>query len=64
MKTFTAKEFNKKPGPVYRAADKDGAVKVNHDRYPDKLFVLEARDRRCLTIEEKDALAEGYGDKE
>ncbi len=45
MQTFTAEEFNKSPGKVYRSADKDGVVKINHDRYPDLIFTLVAHDR-------------------
>lgn len=58
MKTFTATELNKSPLKIFRAVDQTGAVKINHDRYPDKLFILESRDRRCLTVEDKDALTE------
>ena len=45
MKTFKAEEFNKSPQRVYRAADIDGSVRINHERYPDVIFVLEARNR-------------------
>jgi len=45
MKTFTAKEMNKSPAQVFRAADQDGFVKINHDRYPDKIFIIASRDR-------------------
>jgi hypothetical protein len=46
MKTFNATELNKSAAKVFREADKAGSVKINHDRYPDKVFVLEARERR------------------
>jgi len=46
MKTFTAEEFNKSPGIVYRIADKEGVVKINHGWYPDMIFTLVAKDRR------------------
>lgn len=46
MKTFTAKELNKKPAQVFRAADQEGSVRINHDRYPDKVFIIEGRVRR------------------
>jgi len=62
MKTFTAKELNKSPAQVFRAADKDGEVEISHDRYPDKRFVLEARERVPLTeykVGEKVALPDG-----
>lgn len=52
MKTFTANEFNKKPGPVYRAADRDGSVRINNQQYSDKIFILEARERQPLEDEE------------
>lgn len=52
MKTITAKEFNKRPAQAFREADKVGAIKINHDRYPDKIFFLESRDRR---IKQEDA---------
>lgn len=45
MKTYTAEEFNKSPSRVYRSADKDGVVKINHGRYPDLIFTLVAHDR-------------------
>ena len=48
MTTFTAKQFNKNPASVYRAADKGDVVRLNHDRYPDKIFELTARDRAPL----------------
>lgn len=40
MQVFTANEFNKNPQVVYRAADKDGMVRINHDHYKDVNFVL------------------------
>lgn len=45
MKTFTSTELNKSPAKVFRAADQEGAVEISHDRYPGKVFVLEARER-------------------
>jgi len=44
MKTFTAEEFNKKPGQVYREADKHGSVKIKHAHYPDVVFVLTVKE--------------------
>ena len=46
-KKVNAEEFNKKPGPVFRAADKGETVIINHDRY-EKVFELTARDREPL----------------
>ena len=48
MQTFTADEFRKQPAKVYRAADKDGEVKINHDRYNDLVFVLSTKARNSL----------------
>lgn len=45
MKTFNATELNKSAAKVFREAYKEGSVKINHDRYPDVVFVLEARAR-------------------
>lgn len=45
MKTFTAVEMSNHPQRVYRAADKDGAVKINHGQYDDIVFILTARNR-------------------
>lgn len=45
MKTFTAKQLSNRPAEIFREADKEGSVKINHDRYPDVVFVLEARER-------------------
>lgn len=46
MKTYNATEFNKSAAKVFREADVNGAVKINHDRYPDKVFILKGRERR------------------
>jgi len=46
IKTFTAKEMHNSPRQVFREADKNGQAIINHDHYPDKIFVLTARDRR------------------
>jgi len=53
MTTFTAKQFNKNPASVYRAADKGDVVRLNHDRYPDKIFELTARDRAPLDAQKQ-----------
>ena len=45
MKTFTANEFRRNPRQVYRAADVEGSVKINHSDYPDKVFIIEGRAR-------------------
>ena len=38
----TAEEFKKNPRRVYRAADKEEIVIINHTHYPDKVFQLVA----------------------
>ena len=43
MKT-TAAKFKKNPQKHYRAADLGETVTINHDRYPDKIFEMIARD--------------------
>lgn len=45
MKTFNATELNKEPQKIFRTVDIEGAVKINHDRYPDKIFILSAKVR-------------------
>ena len=56
MATFTAEQFNKNPAKVYRCADKNGEVKINHDRYDDKVFILVSRDRQSLITDEEDEI--------
>lgn len=63
MKTVTAEEFNKKPAPVYREVDKNGSVLINHDRYPDKIFTLSARERNPIKEEVHDHVWEGEYEK-
>lgn len=46
---ITAESLAKKPAAAYRAADKGDVVVINHDRYPDKVFELTARERRANT---------------
>ncbi len=50
MKT-TAANFKKNPQKHYRAADLGETVTINHDRYPDKIFEMIARDRNPLNQE-------------
>ncbi len=45
MKTFTATELFKNSGKVYRIADLEGEVRINHSKYPDIIFVLSSRKR-------------------
>jgi hypothetical protein len=45
---LTAKEMHNSPAQAYREADKGETVVINHDRYPDKVFELTARDRKPL----------------
>lgn len=51
MKTFTAKQVARSAAQVYRAADIDGAVRINNDRYPDKIFTLTARERGSSDVQ-------------
>lgn len=46
---LTAKEMHNSPAQAYREADKGETVVINHDRYPDKVFELTARDRMPLS---------------
>lgn len=48
MDVFSAEQFNKHPRQVYRAADLNGEVRIDHDRYPDRVFVLTSRERKPL----------------
>lgn len=45
---LTAKDMHNSPAQAYREADKGNTVTINHDRYPDKVFELTARERRTL----------------
>lgn len=45
---ITAQELARTPASVYRSADKGDVVVINHDRYPDRVFELKARDRNPL----------------
>lgn len=45
MKTVKAGDFARTPADVYRAADKEGMIKINHDRYPHRIFILQVKDR-------------------
>lgn len=46
---LTAKDMHNSPAQAYREADKGNTVTINHDRYPDKIFELTARERRSST---------------
>jgi len=46
MKTFTAEQLSNNPAQVYREADKTGSVQISHDRYPDVVFVLVAKEAK------------------
>jgi hypothetical protein len=45
---LTAKDMHHAPQKAYLAAYKGDQVVINHDRYPDKVFELTARDREPL----------------
>jgi len=62
MKTFNAEEFNKHPHRVYREADKEGSVRINHSHYRDRIFELRARNRREEWEEEEDKKRRGRGE--
>lgn len=47
---LTAKDMHNSPAQAYREADKGETVVINHDRYPDKVFELTARDRNPLPL--------------
>ena len=51
---ITATEMQIEPGKVYRATDKGEKVTINHDRYPDKVFELTARERKPLQDKDED----------
>lgn len=45
---LSAQEFKHNRQAAYRAADKGELVEIMHDRYPDKIFELTARDKEPL----------------
>ena len=45
MDTFSSTELNKSPAKIFRTVDLEGSVRINHDRYPDKIFILSAKKR-------------------
>ncbi len=47
MKTYTADDFKKHRSKIFREADRNGIVKINHDHYKDKVFFLESRERHA-----------------
>lgn len=51
MKTYTAEDFKKKRSVIFREADVNGIVKINHDHYKDKVFFLESRERHAKRAE-------------
>lgn len=50
---LTAKEMHNSPAQAYREADKGNTVVINHDRYPEKVFELTARERKPLSNNEQ-----------
>ena len=54
MTTFTAHEFAKNALKVYRTADKEGAVRINHSFYKDSMFILTCRPRGEDTEQEEE----------
>lgn len=52
MKTFTATDLFKHSGKVYRIADIEGEVRINHSKYPDIIFILSSRPRRKENLHE------------
>lgn len=59
MQTFNATDLNKEPAMIFRAVDKEGAVKINHDRYPDKIFILSAKVRGEVDVLEGEGKTTG-----
>lgn len=47
IKTFSAIDLHRRPATVFRAADREGMVKINHGQYHDKIFILKAVDRHA-----------------
>lgn len=52
MKTFSAYEFQRNPRAVYRAIDLGETVRINHNQYPDKIFIITS-EPRGLAIQPK-----------
>ncbi len=42
---ITAEEFSNRPQLAYHKAEKGEEVTINHNRYPDVVFILSVRDR-------------------
>lgn len=42
---ITATEMQHSPAKAYREAEKGGTVTINHDRHPEVVFELTARER-------------------
>lgn len=53
IKTFTAGDMHHSPRKVYREADVNGVAQINNSNYPDKIFVLTARERGVKFKEDK-----------
>ena len=45
IKTFTAIDLHREPAKVFRTADREGEVRINHGQYHDKIFILKAVER-------------------
>jgi len=50
VKTFTAKEMHNAPGDVFREVDRNGYAQINHAHYPDKMFIVTAREKNRLKL--------------
>ncbi len=50
-RTFTAKDVHDHPGDLYREVDRKGQALINHDRYPDRIFVVTSRPRKSWLSE-------------
>jgi hypothetical protein len=46
MKTYSASDLSNRPAKIFSEVDKNGEALINHDRYPDKVFILKGRERR------------------
>lgn len=45
MKMFTSTELNKNARKIFRAVDLEGSVRINHEHYPDKIFIITGKKR-------------------
>ena len=51
MKKVKAKQMHNNPAPVFRTADREGKIEIEHKHYPDRRFILIAEDKKNETKE-------------